>query len=436
MHSLMRRAWVDVDLGALLRNGTRRVATHASVPLLPMVKADAYGLGAERVSRTLERLDPWGSASPPIAEAEELRAIAHHAARSSSSHRSFPAISTQPFARESHAVAQRRARRSPDGRRPGVRQLAIDTGMSRAGIRWDEVDCLADVVTANPPQGAFTHFHSAEKARRQSFAQEERFASALARLPIRPAMIHAENSPAIEHRGPSPWTVARPASFSTASAAAMRRRLRRNRLSSRARDRRHPNRSRRRDRELRGNVSRRRRSPDRDAWHWLRRRLSPRARQSRGSVLVAGTRVPVVGNVTMDMTMIDVTDGPVRCGRRRNADRRGWRRSASTSSEVAGVRRSSVRTRCSRSLRGRLPRRYVGVPELKRAAIVVLDGVGIGAAPDAADYGDVGSDTLRQHRPRARRAESPEPATPRAFGNIAPLRGYCAGIRARAARGA
>ena len=31
---------------------------------------------------------------------------------------------------------------------------------------------------------------------------------------------------------------------------------------------------------------------------------------------------------------------------------------------------------------------------MKRAAIIVLDGVGIGAAPDAADYGDVGSDTL------------------------------------------
>ncbi|MEP6692872.1 MAG: phosphopentomutase, partial [Gemmatimonadaceae bacterium] len=30
----------------------------------------------------------------------------------------------------------------------------------------------------------------------------------------------------------------------------------------------------------------------------------------------------------------------------------------------------------------------------RRAVILVLDGVGIGAAPDAADYGDVGSDTL------------------------------------------
>ena len=73
MHSLMRRAWVDVDLGALLRNGTA-LATRANVPLLPMVKADAYGLGAERVSRTLERLDPWGFGVATVAEAEELRA--------------------------------------------------------------------------------------------------------------------------------------------------------------------------------------------------------------------------------------------------------------------------------------------------------------------------------------------------------------------------
>ena len=46
-------------------------------------------------------------------------------------------------------------------------------------------------------------------------------------------------------------------------------------------------------------------------------------------------------------------------------------------------------------LRGRLPRRYLerdGVT--RRAAIIVLDGVGIGAAPDAAHYGDVGSNTL------------------------------------------
>src|SRR5215831_2792421 len=72
MHSLMRRAWVDIDLGALLRNATA-IATQARVPLVPMVKADAYGLGAVRVARTLERVDPWGFGVATIAEGEELR---------------------------------------------------------------------------------------------------------------------------------------------------------------------------------------------------------------------------------------------------------------------------------------------------------------------------------------------------------------------------
>src|SRR5882672_10628831 len=31
---------------------------------------------------------------------------------------------------------------------------------------------------------------------------------------------------------------------------------------------------------------------------------------------------------------------------------------------------------------------------MRRAAIIVLDGVGIGEAPDSASYGDAGSDTL------------------------------------------
>lgn len=57
-----------------------------------------------------------------------------------------------------------------------------------------------------------------------------------------------------------------------------------------------------------------------------------------------------------------------------------------------------------------------------RAAIIVLDGVGIGAAPDAADYGDVGSNTLGN---LARRVGGMQlPALQRAgLGNIAPLVG-------------
>ena len=73
MHALNARAWVDVDLGALLQNGAA-YAARAGVPLMPMVKADAYGLGAVPVARALERLDPWGFGVATVDEGEELRA--------------------------------------------------------------------------------------------------------------------------------------------------------------------------------------------------------------------------------------------------------------------------------------------------------------------------------------------------------------------------
>jgi len=359
MHSLMRRAWVDVDLGALLRNGAA-LATRANVPLLPMVKADAYGLGAERVARTLERLDPWGFGVATVAEAEELRALAI----------TRPIVIFTPILPGDFDAAIRAnltpslsdvaaiARWTETGR---PWQLAIDTGMSRAGIRWDEVDCLADVLTANPPQGVFTHFHSAEKDDASRSIQEERFASALARLPIRPAMIHAENSPAIEHRGPSPWTVARPGIFlygvgSGNSAAIVPDPV----VSLRARivDIRTV-----RDGETVSYSGTYRADGDRRIatlgigyGDGYRRALS-----NRGSVLVAGVRVPVAGNVTMDMTMIDVTDVP--CGVGDVATLIGADGDDRIDvSEVAAFGEISPYEVLT-SLRGRLPRRYIGAPE-------------------------------------------------------------------------
>ena len=41
-------------------------------------------------------------------------------------------------------------------------------------------------------------------------AQEKRFDEAVAALPVRPRYIHVENSPAVQHRAPSPWSFVRP----------------------------------------------------------------------------------------------------------------------------------------------------------------------------------------------------------------------------------
>src|SRR5512132_2470955 len=70
-HSLLR-ARVEIDLGALQRNGAA-VARRAAVPLLPMIKADAYGLGAAAALRALDPLEPWGYGVGTVVEGEELR---------------------------------------------------------------------------------------------------------------------------------------------------------------------------------------------------------------------------------------------------------------------------------------------------------------------------------------------------------------------------
>ena len=58
----------------------------------------------------------------------------------------------------------------------------------------------------------------------------------------------------------------------------------------------------------------------------------------------------------------------------------------------------------------------------RRAIILVLDGVGIGAAPDAADYGDADSDTLG-NLARARGGLSLPHLAAAGLGNIAPIEG-------------
>ena len=70
----------------------------------------------------------------------------------------------------------------------------------------------------------------------------------------------------------------------------------------------------------------------------------------------------------------------------------------------------------------------------RRAAIVVLDGVGIGEAPDAADYGDVGSDTLGNISRAIGALDLPN-LQHLGLGNIAPLEGVAPTSNARGAWG-
>lgn len=306
MHSLNRRAWVEIDLGALLRNAST-IAASARVPLLPMVKADAYGLGAVRVAHMLEALDPWGYGVSSIAEGEELR-------RASITR---PLLVFTPLLPGDFDSAIRADLTPTLNRADAIKRwqetdrpwhLAIDTGMNRAGVPWNAVHELRDVITSAPPEGVFTHFHSAEMKDGTRELQERRFDEAVAALPVRPRFIHAENSPALQHRSPSRWSFVRPGAFlygvSSGDApqiqpepvVAVRARIIDLRTVA--------------DGETVSYGGTYRVQGDRriatlaigyaDGY---RRKFGNRA-----SAIVRGVRVPVVGVVTMDMTMIDVTE--------------------------------------------------------------------------------------------------------------------------------
>src|SRR5436853_7590605 len=67
------RAWIEVNLAAVVENA-RTVARVAGTRLLPVVKANAYGVGAVPVSKALEAVDPWGYGVATVDEGAELRA--------------------------------------------------------------------------------------------------------------------------------------------------------------------------------------------------------------------------------------------------------------------------------------------------------------------------------------------------------------------------
>ncbi|MEP6744949.1 MAG: alanine racemase, partial [Gemmatimonadota bacterium] len=76
--------------------------------------------------------------------------------------------------------------------------LEIDTGMSRAGIRWDDHQALQRasglLAAAEGWEGVFTHFHSAEVDLAGTEEQWDRFVDALCWFPRRPPLVHVANS--------------------------------------------------------------------------------------------------------------------------------------------------------------------------------------------------------------------------------------------------
>jgi alanine racemase len=190
------RAWVSVDLGAMIENA-RTVARISGVPLLPMVKANGYGLGAAAVARALESINPWGYGVVTPGEGAELRRAGIQR----------PIVVFSPLLPAQIPAHREHRLRPVIGDLEGLRawlaagtepfHLEVDTGMSRTGFRWTAATTWRDLAQAAPGwEGIFTHFAAADSDQASAHRQWRRFQAVLEGLSVRPPLVHAANSAA------------------------------------------------------------------------------------------------------------------------------------------------------------------------------------------------------------------------------------------------
>lgn len=305
------RAWLDVDLAAIVRNAGR-YQQRIGAPLLPMIKADAYGLGAAAVATALEAVDPWGYGVATAEEGALLRRCGIDR----------PIIAFSPLQPEDADAARRHRLRPVIGDLSGLAawtaqgggpfHVEIDTGMSRAGFRWhdeESIAALADRLAGVPKwEGIFTHFHSADSDEFACREQMERFEAVVAAMPARPPLVHLASSAGAQMESLHGGDLARPGIFlyggragtlDPEPVAALRARV----------------------------VALRRLRPGDTVSYGAEAEVEadttiatigigygdgvPRSLSNRGLVEVGGAIVPLVGWVTMDMIMVDVEDLPV-----------------------------------------------------------------------------------------------------------------------------
>ncbi len=309
------RAWVDVDLDALVRNA-RSFAATTGVPLLPMVKGNGYGLGAVAVARALAEVDPWGYGVATVEEARELhlngivRPIIVFTPLVAPMIEYMNAIAARPADRRPRRAA-RLARRRAAGRStstsiPAWAAAASGGTTPRRSPRRGNLLAAADGW-----EGVFTALHSAERDPAATAEQWRRLQAAIEALGRRPPLVHAAASAAGAYGTAYAGDLARPgihlyggrvAGLDAVPVAALRARV----------------------------VAIRRLAPGATVGYdatWQAPNLTTvatlaigyadgvhRRLSNGGAVELLGQRVRIVGRVSMDLVTVDAGDLPVQIG--------------------------------------------------------------------------------------------------------------------------
>lgn len=207
------RARIDLDR---LAGNYRALGASVAAPLMPVVKADAYGHGAARVAGTLEAL---GAPMLAVAYVEEGVALRQAGVRRPvvvlagfsaaqvpllAEHALTPVVSAPAMADALLAAA----------RRPSAAHVKVDTGMSRLGFPPGAfVEAAVRLAGAGIAiEGAMTHLACADEDAGVTRGQLDRFDEAVGALHargLRPPWVHACNSAGLSFFRPT-HTLARP----------------------------------------------------------------------------------------------------------------------------------------------------------------------------------------------------------------------------------
>jgi alanine racemase len=217
---MIRQTVAHVDLAAIEGNFSA-ISAFLSAPRAPhpaprviaVVKANAYGHGAGEVGLALERAGAAMLACADIEEGIVLRragvripimvfgALGISDLDGVFEYELTPTISTPTAAQNLEAAAARRK----DRRRSKLRcHLKIDTGMNRLGFRHDNLATTLPAIAQSEHlaiDAVYTHFATADEPEHPAFGeQRERFETVLAQLPslgITEHYRHAANSAAL-----------------------------------------------------------------------------------------------------------------------------------------------------------------------------------------------------------------------------------------------
>jgi len=207
----IRSTVADIDLDAIASN-VEAIRARAKADVIAVVKADAYGHGAEAVTETCFEA---GAVMVAVAAVEEGLALREGGVNGPILVLLGPTDSSEV----AHAVAQdlflvvwdvERARAISEAatvlRRTVRVHFKVDTGLTRLGAPVKEAAARYRAIASLPHieiDGIFTHFATADEPDTSNDrAQFEKFRGVLSSLPDRPRLVHAAASAGVAAFGP------------------------------------------------------------------------------------------------------------------------------------------------------------------------------------------------------------------------------------------